>query len=83
MKPNSPRPRKKKRIPVEFSPRELQIVRHIAAGRTSKAIAAPLYLSRKTVESHRANMFSRLKVRSAAGWSATLSAKDTSNRKQD
>jgi alkaline phosphatase D len=41
-------------------------VRHIAAGRTSKEIAALLYLSQKTVESHRTNMFTRLKVHSAA-----------------
>ncbi len=40
-------------------------MRHIAAGRTSKAIAALLHLSRKTVESHRTNMFTRLKVHSA------------------
>jgi two-component system, NarL family, response regulator NreC len=52
------------RDPAEFSPRELEIVRHIAVGHTSKAIAAFLYLSRKTVESHRTDMFTRLKVRS-------------------
>ena len=38
----------------------------IAAGRTSKEIAALLYLSQKTGESHRTNMFTRLKVRNAA-----------------
>jgi DNA-binding NarL/FixJ family response regulator len=65
MNPASPQLRKKKRIPAEFSPRELEIVRHIAAGRTSKEIAAILYLSQKTVESHRTNMFTRLKVHSA------------------
>ena len=36
------------------------------ASRTSKEIAALLYLSRKTVESHRSNVFTRPKVRSAA-----------------
>jgi DNA-binding NarL/FixJ family response regulator len=65
MKLDSPQPPKNKRLPAEFSPRELEIVRHIATGRTSKEIAALLYLSRKTVESHRTNMFTRLKVRSA------------------
>jgi DNA-binding NarL/FixJ family response regulator len=65
MNPASPQLRKKKRIPAEFSPRELEIVRHIAAGRTSKEIGALLYLSQKTVESHRTNMFTRLKVHSA------------------
>jgi DNA-binding NarL/FixJ family response regulator len=66
MKLDSPQLRKKKRIPAEFSPRELEIVRHIAAGRTSKEIATLLYLSQKTVESHRTNMFTGLTVRSAA-----------------
>jgi DNA-binding NarL/FixJ family response regulator len=51
--PGSPQPSKKKRIPAELSRRELEIVRHIAGGQTSKAIAALLYLSQKTVESHR------------------------------
>jgi DNA-binding NarL/FixJ family response regulator len=66
MNPASPQLHKKERIRAEFSPRELEIVRHIAAGRTSKEIAALLYLSQKTVESHRTNMFNRLKVHSAA-----------------
>ena len=35
MNPDSPQLRKKKRIPADFSPRELEIVRHIATGRTS------------------------------------------------
>ena len=65
MNPDSPQLRKKKRTPADFSPRELEIVRHIATGRTSKEIAALLYLSQKTIESHRTNMFTRLKVRSA------------------
>ena len=66
MNPDSPQVRKKKRIAADFSPRELEIVRHIATGRTSKEIAALLYLSQKTIESHRTNMFTRLKVRSSA-----------------
>ena len=65
MKLDSPQLRNEKRLPTEFSRRELEIVGHIATGRTSKEIAALLYLSQKTVESHRTNMFTRLKVRSA------------------
>ena len=65
MKLDSPQRPQEKRLPAEFSPRELEIVDHIATGRTSKEIAALLYVSQKTVESHRTNMFTRLKVRSA------------------
>ena len=65
MKLDSPQRPQEKRLPAEFSPRELEIVGHIATGRTSKEIAALLYVSQKTVESHRTNMFTRLKVRSA------------------
>ena len=66
MKPSSPQCGKKKPRPAELSPRELEIVRHIATGRTSKEIAALVYLSRKTIESHRTNIFTGLKVGSAA-----------------
>ncbi|HEY7271714.1 MAG TPA: LuxR C-terminal-related transcriptional regulator [Actinoplanes sp.] len=45
-----------------LSPRELEVVRLIAAGRTNSAIAAELYLSEKTVARHVSNIFGKLGV---------------------
>jgi DNA-binding CsgD family transcriptional regulator len=48
--------------------RELQVLRHLAAGKTNRAIAADLFLSEKTVARHISNIFGKLGVasRSAA-----------------
>ena len=43
--------------------RELEVIKLIAEGHTSKEIATTLVLSIKTVESHRANMLSKLGMR--------------------
>ena len=48
--------------PGGLSPRELEVVRLIAAGRTNSAIAAELYLSEKTVARHVSNIFGKLSV---------------------
>ena len=47
-----------------LSPRELDVVRLVAAGRTNQAIAAELYLSEKTVARHVSNIFVKLGVSS-------------------
>jgi DNA-binding CsgD family transcriptional regulator len=51
-----------------LTPRELQVLRLVAAGRTNKAIAAELVLSERTIDRHVSNMFAKLHVssRSAA-----------------
>jgi DNA-binding NarL/FixJ family response regulator len=49
-----------------LTPRELQIVKLIAEGRTSDEIAADLVISRKTVDHHRANILGKLEMRSVA-----------------
>lgn len=51
-----------------LTPRELQVLRLLAAGRTNKAIAAELVLSERTVDRHVSNIFTKLGVssRSAA-----------------
>jgi DNA-binding NarL/FixJ family response regulator len=49
-----------------LTPRELQIVKLIAEGRTSDEIAADLVISRKTVDHHRANILAKLEMRSVA-----------------
>jgi len=46
--------------------RELQVLRLVASGKTNKSIAAELFLSEKTVESHMSRLFGKLGVRSRA-----------------
>ena len=46
-----------------LTPRELEVLKLIAEGHTSKEIATTLVLSIKTVESHRAHMLSKLGMR--------------------
>jgi DNA-binding CsgD family transcriptional regulator len=50
--------------PGGLSPRELEVVRLIAAGRSNQAIAAELFLSEKTVARHVSNIFGKLGVTS-------------------
>ena len=47
-----------------LSPRELEVVRLVAAGRSNQAIAAQLVLSEKTVARHLSNIFGKLGVSS-------------------
>ena len=44
--------------------RELDVLRLVVAGRSTKEIAAELYLSPKTVERHLSSLFDRTGVRS-------------------
>jgi DNA-binding NarL/FixJ family response regulator len=46
-----------------LTPRELEVVKLIAEGNTSKEIAETLFLSVKTVERHRANILEKLGLR--------------------
>jgi DNA-binding NarL/FixJ family response regulator len=50
-----------------LTPRELEILRLVAEGRSSAAIAKQLALSIKTVEAHRSRMMQKLDVTNAAG----------------
>lgn len=47
----------------ELTPRELEVVKLIAESHTNRSIAEALHLSEKTVESHRANVLSKLGMR--------------------
>jgi DNA-binding NarL/FixJ family response regulator len=47
-----------------LTPRELQVLRLVSAGRTNKAIAAELVLSERTVDRHLSNIFTKLRVSS-------------------
>lgn len=49
-----------------LSPREIEIVRLIALGFTSRQIATKLHLSRRTVETHRSRIHSKLEVTTRA-----------------
>ena len=58
-----------------LSERERDIMARVAAGRLNKVIADELHIAVRTVEVHRARVFSKLGVRSAAelaGWLASL-----------
>ena len=52
------------------TPRELQVLRLVAAGKTNRAIAAELLLSEKTVERHVSSILTKLDVSSRAGATA-------------
>ncbi|MGH2956380.1 MAG: LuxR C-terminal-related transcriptional regulator [Solirubrobacterales bacterium] len=53
-----------------LSERELEVLRHLAAGKTNKAIAAELVLSERTVDRHVSNIFAKLGVPSRAAATA-------------
>jgi DNA-binding NarL/FixJ family response regulator len=53
-----------------LSPRELEVLRLMACGKTNKSIAAALCVSEKTVERHASNIFTRLGVPSRAAATA-------------
>lgn len=52
---------------AHLSPREREVLTLIAHGHTSKEIAAKLFISAQTVETHRSNLMSKLHVRNVAG----------------
>lgn len=53
-----------------LTPRELQVLRLVAAGNTNKSIAAELIISERTVERHVSNIFTKLGVSSRAAATA-------------
>ena len=57
----------------KLSGRELEVLRLIAQGFTNKEIAAKLFLSQKTVDTHRTNLMYKLNVHNAASLAAEAS----------
>ena len=49
-----------------LSDREIEVLRHIAQGKANKQIAETLFISVRTVESHRARIMSKLRLKSTA-----------------
>jgi DNA-binding NarL/FixJ family response regulator len=56
-----------------LTPRELEVLRLVAAGETNKAIAADLFVSERTVDRHMSNIFAKLGVSSRAAATAHAS----------
>ena len=59
-------------LPAGLTPRELQVLRLVASGRSNREIARELFLSDKTVARHLSNIYAKLDVRSRAGATAYL-----------
>ena len=53
-----------------LTPRELQVLRMVAAGMTNKTIAVELFLSERTIDRHVSNIFRKLNVPSRAAATA-------------
>jgi DNA-binding NarL/FixJ family response regulator len=51
----------------QLTRREREILQHIAEGHTSPQIAKSLFISKKTVENHRANIMEKLDIHDTAG----------------
>jgi DNA-binding NarL/FixJ family response regulator len=52
------------RLGPHLTARELEVIRHLSLGKSSKQIAFDLMLSRRTVETHRANIMRKLNLHS-------------------
>lgn len=48
-----------------LTPRERDVMGHVATGKPNKIIAAELGVSQRTIEAHRARVFQKLRVRNA------------------
>jgi|ERR1043165_4283796 RNA polymerase sigma factor (sigma-70 family) len=59
--------RKKRDQLANLSPRQREVLRLIAEGRTTKQIAQTLEISAKTVETHRSQLMERLNIHDVAG----------------
>ena len=54
------------RVVHDLTPRELEVLRLVAAGETNKSIAAKLVVSERTVDRHMSNIFAKLALSSRA-----------------
>jgi DNA-binding NarL/FixJ family response regulator len=56
--------------PFGLTARELEVLRHVARGKTNKAISNELFLSEKTIDRHVSNIFDKIGVSSRAAATA-------------
>jgi DNA-binding CsgD family transcriptional regulator len=56
----------------ELSPREREVANEVAAGKTNRDIAATLFLSEKTIDSHLGRIYAKLDVHSRAALTAIV-----------
>jgi DNA-binding NarL/FixJ family response regulator len=52
---------------MALTPREYEVLQHVAEGKTNKEISAGLYISIKTVEKHRQRLMDKLGIHDVAG----------------
>jgi non-specific serine/threonine protein kinase len=52
--------------PSDLSPRELDVLRHLVAGKTDREIAGALFIGVRTVETHVSHLFTKLRVTARA-----------------
>lgn len=55
-----------KKLPDELTARENEVLGHVASGKTNREIADALFISVKTVETHKAHILEKLGLRNAA-----------------
>jgi DNA-binding CsgD family transcriptional regulator len=55
-----------------LSPREREVADHVAAGQTNREVAAALFLSEKTIESHLSRIYEKLGIHSRSALAATM-----------
>jgi len=67
---DAPAPAAGRDAPAGLSPREIEVLRLVAAGKTNKSIAKQLFLSEKTVDRHVSNIFAKTNVASRAAATA-------------
>jgi DNA-binding NarL/FixJ family response regulator len=68
--PTLPRPPQGGQAALRPDPRELEVLRLVATGRTNKQVARGLALSAKTVDRHLSNIFGKLAVSTRAAATA-------------
>jgi DNA-binding NarL/FixJ family response regulator len=66
--------------PAALSAREREVADHVARGETNREVAAALFLSEKTIESHLARIYSKLGVHSRAALAALMTTADETGR---
>jgi DNA-binding NarL/FixJ family response regulator len=67
---------------LALSSREREVANEVAMGKTNRAVAATLFVSEKTVESHLARIYAKLEVHSRAAL-ATIIARDAGDGSRD